>query len=105
MKLYKFKFKQIVQIYQIFNNFIYILLINKRYFDATKTNHDRHPAIQPSKASLTQGFDPSKYTNKHMSTETVLKLKECFDLFDYDHSGQISIEEIVSTIKALGLES
>jgi Ca2+-binding EF-hand superfamily protein len=27
-----------------------------------------------------------------------------FDLFDADHSGQISIPEIVDTIKALGIE-
>lgn len=40
-----------------------------------------------------------------MNAETVSKLKEVFDLFDYDHSGQISIEEILSTIKALGLET
>lgn len=36
-------------------------------------------------------FDPSKYTNANRTAEDVLKLKEVFDLFDYDHSGQISI--------------
>ena len=40
-----------------------------------------------------------------MNTETVIKLKEVFDLFDYDQSGQISIDEILTTIKALGMES
>lgn len=40
-----------------------------------------------------------------MDLETVKKLKEVFDLFDADHSGQISIPEIVDTIKALDLES
>ena len=42
--------------------------------------------------------------NKNQDLETVLKLKEVFDIFDYDHSGQVSTEEIVDTIKALGLE-
>lgn len=50
-------------------------------------------------------FDPAKYTNKNMNLETVVKLKEVFDLFDADGSGQISIPEIVDTIKALGIES
>jgi Ca2+-binding EF-hand superfamily protein len=40
-----------------------------------------------------------------MSVETVNKLKEVFDLFDYDHSGQVSIEEIHDVIKTLGLEN
>lgn len=40
-----------------------------------------------------------------MNAETISKLKEVFDLFDSDHSGQISIPEIVDTIKALDLES
>jgi Ca2+-binding EF-hand superfamily protein len=39
-----------------------------------------------------------------MDREAVQKLKEVFDLFDYDHSGQVSIDEIQDTIKALGLE-
>ena len=40
-----------------------------------------------------------------MNVETVQKLKEVFDLFDYDHSGQISMEEIINTIRALNMES
>ena len=50
-------------------------------------------------------FDASKYANKCMNVETVHKMKEVFDLFDYDHSGQISMEEIINTIKALNMES
>ena len=33
-----------------------------------------------------------------------MKIKECFDIFDTDKSGSVSIEELVTTIKALGLE-
>ena len=40
-----------------------------------------------------------------MPTDTVKKMKEVFDIFDYDHSGQVSIEELVNTIKALNMES
>ena len=39
-----------------------------------------------------------------MSVETVNKMKEVFDIFDYDHSGQISLDELVNTIKALNME-
>ena len=37
--------------------------------------------------------------------EDVGKLKECFDVFDYDGSGYVSSEELLITIKALGMES
>ena len=40
-----------------------------------------------------------------MSVDTVKKMKDVFDLFDYDHSGQISMEEIINTIRALNMEA
>ena len=40
-----------------------------------------------------------------MSVDTVNKMKEVFDIFDYDHSGQISIDELVNTIKALNMDN
>lgn len=39
-----------------------------------------------------------------MNAETVLKMKEVFDIFDYDRSGNISIDELVNTVKALDME-
>ena len=51
-----------------------------------------------------KGFDPSKYVKKGLDADTVGKLKEVFDVFDYDGSGQISMEELINTIKALGIE-
>ncbi len=62
------------------------------------------PATQVN-VKIIQAFDASKYTNKNMNVEKVNKLKEVFDLFDYDHSGQVSIEEIHDVIKTLGLEN
>ena len=41
---------------------------------------------------IIQGFDPKKYATKTFKEEDVLKMKECFDVFDYDHSGNISPE-------------
>ena len=37
-----------------------------------------------------QGFDPKKYATKNFKEDDVVKMKECFDIFDYDHSGNIS---------------
>lgn len=37
-------------------------------------------------------FDPSAYTTKNLTVEDVVKLKECFDVFDYDKSGSVSAE-------------
>jgi len=50
------------------------------------------------------GFDSSKYVRKNLNADTVGKLKEVFDVFDYDGSGRISTEELINTIKALKLE-
>jgi hypothetical protein len=36
------------------------------------------------------GFDPSKYAKPGLSGEDVMKIKECFDIFDYDKSGAIT---------------
>ncbi len=57
-------------------------------------------APQPAK-----GFDANKYCRKNLNVETVQKLKEVFDVFDYDGSGNVSTEELVNTIRALNLEA
>ena len=51
-----------------------------------------------------KSFDASKYVRKNLNAETVTKLKEVFDVFDYDGSGNISFVELVNTIKALNLQ-
>jgi Ca2+-binding EF-hand superfamily protein len=45
-----------------------------------------------SKTSAKPTFDPSKYVKKNLTTDTVTKLKEVFDVFDYDGSGNISVD-------------
>jgi Ca2+-binding EF-hand superfamily protein len=54
---------------------------------------------------LFQGFNPKQYVKGKLTEENVIKLKECFDIFDYDGSGNISGEELINTIKALGIEA
>jgi len=41
---------------------------------------------------MSKGFDPKKYATKTFKEDDVMKMKECFDVFDYDHSGNISPE-------------
>lgn len=52
-----------------------------------------------------KGFDAAKYVRKNLNQETVVKLKEVFDVFDYDGSGNVSTEELINTIRALNLEA
>jgi Ca2+-binding EF-hand superfamily protein len=51
------------------------------------------------------GFDANKYVKKNLDAGTVGKLKEVFDVFDYDGSGNVSTEELINTIRALNLEA
>ena len=48
-------------------------------------------------------FDPALYATKNISVDDVAKLKECFDIFDYDKSGNVSGDELITAIRALGL--
>ncbi len=52
-----------------------------------------------------KNFDANKYVKKNLDADTVTKLKEVFDVFDYDGSGNVSTEELVNTIRALNLEA
>jgi Ca2+-binding EF-hand superfamily protein len=40
----------------------------------------------------TKAFDASKYEKKGLDADTVAKLKEVFDVFDYDGSGAVSTD-------------
>jgi Ca2+-binding EF-hand superfamily protein len=45
-----------------------------------------------SKAPAKSTFDATKFVRKGLDADTVGKLKEVFDVFDYDSSGRISTE-------------
>jgi calmodulin len=55
--------------------------------------------------SQAKGFDGSKYVKAGLDAETVGRLKEVFDVFDYDGSGAVSTDELINTITALNLQS
>jgi Ca2+-binding EF-hand superfamily protein len=56
-----------------------------------------------NKGNSIPGFDPSIYTTKNLPSDDVIKLKECFDIFDYSKNGTVSAEELSTAITALGL--
>ncbi len=43
-------------------------------------------------APVSKAFDPTKYVKKGLDAETVTKLKDVFNVFDNDGSGNISTE-------------
>lgn len=61
-------------------------------------------SAQKQRQEAVPQFDPALYATKNISADDVAKLKECFDIFDYDKSGNVSADELVTAIKALGLE-
>ena len=46
--------------------------------------------------------DYSQYVKKGISQETVTRLRECFDIFDVDRSGEVTTLEFKNAILALG---
>lgn len=58
----------------------------------------------PKRPESPPAFNPHQYVTKNLNVDDVIKLKECFDVFDYDKSGSVSPDELVTAIKALGLE-
>ena len=46
--------------------------------------------------------DLSQYVKKGISEDTVRQLKECFDIFDADGSGEVTTLELKNAIVALG---
>lgn len=53
----------------------------------------------------TQEFDPKKYEKNGLTEDEVLEIKEAFDLFDSDKSGQIDVEELKAALKNLGIDA
>lgn len=63
----------------------------------TATTSAAQPKKQPEE-------DYSKYVKKGISQEAVTRLKECFDIFDADHSGEVTTLELKNAIIALGIQ-
>jgi Ca2+-binding EF-hand superfamily protein len=52
-----------------------------------------------------EGFNPKKYEKNGLTEDEVMEIKEAFDLFDTDKSGQIDTEELKQALKNLGIDA
>jgi centrin-1 len=50
-------------------------------------------------------FNPKKYERPGLTEEEIMEIKEAFDLFDTDSSGQIDPKELKEAMNSLGLEA
>jgi len=50
-------------------------------------------------------FNPKAYEKNGLTEDEVMEIKEAFDLFDSDKSGQIDTEELKQALKNLGIDA
>jgi centrin-1 len=50
-------------------------------------------------------FNPKDYEKNGLTEEEVLEIKEAFDLFDNDKSGEIDTDELKQALKNLGIDA
>ena len=50
-------------------------------------------------------FDPKKFEKNGLTEDEVMEIKEAFDLFDSDKSGEIDVEELKNALKNLGIDA
>merc|ERR1711904_71507 len=58
-----------------------------------------------SKVVNTSGWDPRPWTRPGLGAEQVMEIKDAFDLFDRDRSGEITIGEMLEAMRSLGYDT
>merc|ERR1712046_410715 len=58
-----------------------------------------------SKVVNTSGWDPRPWTRPGLGEEQVMEIKDAFDLFDKDRSGEITVEEMLEAMRSLGYDT
>ncbi|KAM3146448.1 hypothetical protein pb186bvf_001417 [Paramecium bursaria] len=58
----------------------------------------------PVQAPPKSEFDPAQFVTKGLNVDDIKRIKECFDIFDVDKSGTITLNELKNAIVALGLQ-
>merc|ERR1712080_389557 len=74
--------------------------INSKVFDSYK--------MPPKKASTvvnTSGWDPRPWCRPGLGEEQVMEIKDAFDLFDKDRSGEITVGEMLEAMRSLGYDT
>merc|ERR1712203_1100231 len=57
-----------------------------------------------SKVVNTSGWDPRPWTRPGLGEEQVMEIKDAFDLFDKDRSGEITVGEMLEAMRSLGYD-
>merc|ERR1711939_1117231 len=57
-----------------------------------------------SKVVNTSGWDPRPWTRPGLGEEQVMEIKDAFDLFDKDRSGEITVGEMLDAMRSLGYD-
>ena len=50
-------------------------------------------------------FDTKNYEKNGLTEDEVLEIREAFDLFDTDHSGEIDVAELKQALMNLGIDT
>lgn len=50
-------------------------------------------------------FNPVDYIRPGLSAEEVIEIKEAFDFFDTDGSGEVSVREFVDALRSYGFDT
>lgn len=50
-------------------------------------------------------FNPADYVRPGLSAEEVIEIKEAFDFFDTDGSGEVSVREFVDALRSYGFDT
>ena len=58
-----------------------------------------------TKAQVKNAFDTKNYEKNGLTEDEVLEIKEAFDLFDTDKSGEIDVNELKQALQNLGIDA
>ena len=67
-----------------------------------KTNSNAKQAVSSGPKAA---FDTKNYEKNGLTEDEVLEIKEAFDLFDTDHSGEIDVGELKQALMNLGIDT
>jgi centrin-1 len=60
---------------------------------------------KPTQTQKKNEFNPKNFEKNGLTEDEVMEIKEAFDLFDSDKSGEIDTEELKSALKNLGIDA
>ena len=71
----------------------------------TTTTTTKTTVVKTSGGSTSVKFDTKNYEKNGLTEDEVLEIKEAFDLFDTDHSGEIDVAELKQALMNLGIDT